>query len=401
MGIIESFFVIFTGAAALAAVALYTRQPLIVAYIVIGCALGPHGFALVPDAALLAEIGEIGIIFLLFLVGLDLPPGKLKDMLGESVVTALASSAVFGAIGFGVMALFGYTIVEATITGIACMFSSTILGIKLLPTTVLHHRHTGEIVISLLLIQDLIAVVALLILAGFDSESGGLVMTTLTVAVALPVVVGVAFAGVRFGIEPLLRRFDVFREFTFLLAIGWCLGIAYLSHALYLSFEIGAFVAGVSLANSPIAQYITENLRPLRDFFLVLFFFSVGAAINPAVILHVWLPTLLLAAILVAVKPPVFRALLRWQKEPARRIHGSRLSTRPSQRILAAAGVRCRCRPAVRRGRPRRAGRHGTDAPGINVPGDFPVPESHRGLGGATAGLATAVGEVRGRPRPH
>ena len=314
-GIIESFFVIFTGAAALAAAALYTRQPLIVAYIVIGCAFGPHGIALVPDASMLAEIGEIGIIFLLFLVGLDLPPSKLKDMLGESVVTALASSAVFAVIGFAIVTLFGYTLMEAVVAGIACMFSSTILGIKLLPTTVLHHRHIGEIVISLLLIQDLIAVVALLVLAGFDSDGGGALMTTLTVAVALPVVVGVAFAGVRFVVVPLLTRFDVFSEFTFLLTIGWCLGIAYLSHALYLSWEIGAFVAGVSLANSPIAQYITENLRPLRDFFLVLFFFSVGAAIDPVVILHVWLPTLLLALVLVAVKPPVFRALLRWQKE--------------------------------------------------------------------------------------
>ena len=314
-GIIESFFVIFTGAAALAAVALYTRQPLIVAYIIIGCAFGPHGVALVADAAMLAEIGEIGIIFLLFLVGLDLPPSKLKDMLGESVVTALASSAVFAVIGFAIMTLFGYTLMEAVVAGIACMFSSTILGIKLLPTTVLHHRHIGEIVISLLLIQDLIAVVALLVLAGFDTDGGGALMTTLTVAVALPVVVGVAFAGVRFVVVPLLTRFDVFSEFTFLLAIGWCLGIAYLSHALFLSWEIGAFVAGISLANSPIAQYITENLRPLRDFFLVLFFFSVGAAIDPLVILHVWLPTLLLALALVAVKPPVFRALLRWQKE--------------------------------------------------------------------------------------
>ena len=314
-GIIESFFVIFTGAAALAAAALYTRQPLIVAYIVIGCAFGPHGIALVPDASMLAEIGEIGIIFLLFLVGLDLPPSKLKDMLGESVVTALASSAVFAVIGFAIVTLFGYTLMEAVVAGIACMFSSTILGIKLLPTTVLHHRHIGEIVISLLLIQDLIAVVALLVLAGFDSDGGGALMTTLTVAVALPVVVGVAFAGVRFVVVPLLTRFDVFSEFTFLLTIGWCLGIAYLSHALYLSWEIGAFVAGVSLANSPIAQYITENLRPLRDFFLVLFFFSVGAAIDPVVILHVWLPTLLLALVLVAVKPPVFRALLRWQQE--------------------------------------------------------------------------------------
>lgn len=315
-GIIESFFVIFAGAAALAAVALYTRQPLIVAYIVIGCVFGPHGASLVADDRLLAEIGQIGIIFLLFLVGLDLPPAKLKDMIGESVLTALGSSLLFFGLGFGVLALFGFTLVEAAIAGIACMFSSTILGIKLLPTTVLHHRHTGEIVISLLLIQDLIAVVALLVLAGFDDEGGHWATTALTVAVALPVVGGTAYAGVRFVVVPLLARFDVFREFTFLLAVGWCLGIASLAHVLSLSWEIGAFVAGVSLATSPIAQYITENLRPLRDFFLVLFFFSVGAAINPMLLLHVWMPTLLLALVLVAVKPPVFRALLQWRKEP-------------------------------------------------------------------------------------
>lgn len=314
VGIVESFFVIFTGAAALAALALYTRQPLIVAYIVLGCLVGPHGFALITDDRVLAEVGEIGIMFLLFLVGLDLPPTKLKDMVGESVLTAIASTAVFFGIGFGVMTLFGFTWIEAAITGTACVFSSTILGIKLLPTTALHHRHIGEIVISLLLIQDLIAIIALLVLAGLDTQ-GGVLATTLTVVVALPVVAAVAYLGVRFGIVPLLTRFDVYQEFTFLLAVGWCLGVASLSHHMYLSWEIGAFVAGVSLANSPIAQYITENLRPLRDFFLVLFFFSVGAAIDPALMLHVWLPTLLLALILVVVKPPVFRALLRWQKE--------------------------------------------------------------------------------------
>ena len=316
VGIIESFFVIFTGAAALAALALYTRQPLIVAYIVVGCAFGPHGMMLVADDRLLAEIGEIGIIFLLFLVGLDLPPSKLKDMIGESVLTALASSTLFFGIGYAVMWAFGFSPTEAVITGIGCMFSSTILGIKLLPTTVLHHRHIGEIVISLLLIQDLIAVVALLVLAGFESDGGGALSTTLTVSVALPVVVATAFAGVKFVVVPLLRRFDVFQEFTFLLAIGWCLGIASLGHELQLSWQIGAFVAGVSLANSAIAQYITDNLRPLRDFFLVLFFFSVGAAIDPMLMLDVWLPAILLALALVGIKPAVFRALLHWQKEP-------------------------------------------------------------------------------------
>lgn len=314
LGIIESFFIIFTGAAALAAVALYTRQPLLVAYIAIGCLVGPHGIGLVADDRLLAEIGEIGIIFLLFLVGLDLPPAKLKDMIGESVLTALASTAVFFGLGFGVMLAFGFSVVEAAVCGTACVFSSTILGIKLLPTTVLHHRHIGEIVISLLLIQDLLAIIALLVLAGFDS-GGGILPTALTVLVALPVVALVAYLGVRFVAVPLLKRFDVFQEFTFLLAVGWCLGIASLSQALHLSWEIGAFMAGVALANAPIAQYITENLRPLRDFFLVLFFFAVGAAINPSLLMEVWLPTLVLATVLVACKPPVFRALLRWQKE--------------------------------------------------------------------------------------
>ena len=312
---IESFFFIFAGAAALAAIALFTRQPLIVAYIGVGCAFGPYGLKLVPDADLLREIGEIGIIFLLFLVGLDLPPSKLKHMLGKSIVTGLASCAIFFGLGFAVMMAFGFTLVEALVTGAACMFSSTILGIKLLPTTVLHHRHTGELVITLLLIQDLLAVVALLVVQGAQGE-GNMWMTALTVVVALPLVLVVAFAGVRYAVEPLLRRFDVFAEFTFLLAIGWCLGIGSLSHWLNLSWEIGAFAAGVALANSPIALYFAESLRPLRDFFLVLFFFAVGAAIDSGVMLEVWLPTLLLAVAVVAAKPLVFRGLLRWRREP-------------------------------------------------------------------------------------
>ena len=312
--ILESFFFIFTGAAVLAAVALFTRQPLIVAYIAVGCVFGPHGLKLVPDADLLREIGEIGIIFLLFLVGLDLPPAKLKHMLGRSIVTGLASCGVFFVLGFAVMAAFGFTWVEALVTGVACMFSSTILGIKLLPTTVLHHRHTGELVITLLLIQDLVAVVALLVVQGAQS-GGNMAVTALTVVVALPAVLAVAFAGVRYVVEPLLKRFDVFPEFTFLLAIGWCLGVGSLSHWLNLSWEIGAFAAGVALANSPIAIYIAESLRPLRDFFLVLFFFAVGAAIDANLLLHVWLPTLLLGVVVVATKPLVFQALLRWRSE--------------------------------------------------------------------------------------
>ena len=95
IGIVESFFLIFSGAAILATFALYSRQPMLVAYIALGCLIGPFGFEWVTDAALLSEMSEFGIIFLLFLVGLDLQPSKLKNMLGESLLTALGTTIAF------------------------------------------------------------------------------------------------------------------------------------------------------------------------------------------------------------------------------------------------------------------------------------------------------------------
>jgi len=316
--IVSSLFLIFTGAAVLATLALYSRQPLLVAYIALGVLLGPYGFELVTDARLLSEIAEFGIVFLLFLVGLDLPPRKLRNMVGETMLTALGTSAVFFTIGFGVMWAFGFTMVEAAITGVAAVFSSTILGIKLLPTTVLHHRHVGEIVVSLLLIQDLLAIFALIMINGSGTSIDDTLTSLGQSIVALPLLMALAFGAVKFVILPLLTQFDDFREFIFLLTLGWCLGLASLADLMGLSYAIGAFVAGVSLATSPISQYIAENLRPLRDFFLVLFFFSVGASLDPAVLTQVIVPTLLLGLVLIAAKPIVFAWLLKWQREESK-----------------------------------------------------------------------------------
>ncbi len=310
--IVSSLFLIFTSAAVLATVALYTRQPLLVAYIALGALLGPYGAELVTDARLLSEIAEFGIVFLLFLIGMDLPPAKLRNMFGETMLTALGTTVVFFAVGYGLMIAFGFSQTEALVTGTACVFSSTILGIKLLPTTVLHHRHVGEIVISILLIQDLLAIFALILLTGSGEDTVAHLGLALA---ALPVLIVFAWAMVRWVLLPLLARYDAFREFLFLLSLGWCLGLASLAEAIGLSHAIGAFIAGVALATSPISQYIAESLRPLRDFFLVLFFFSVGAGIDPALLMDVLLPAVLLALGLIIIKPVTFAWLLKWQKE--------------------------------------------------------------------------------------
>ena len=161
------------------------------------------------------------------------------------------------------------------------MFSSTIIGIKLLPTTVLHHRHIGELMIGMLLLQDLLAILVLVVLFSAAGEGDGMGSALALSTLGLPLLAGSALVIVRFVLLPLITRFDRFHEYIFLLALGWCLGMAEAAKALGLSEEIGAFIAGITIATSPISQYIAVNLKPLRDFFLILFFFSVVCAIRP------------------------------------------------------------------------------------------------------------------------
>ncbi len=313
INIVYSFFLIFSGAAVLASVALLTRQPLILAYIVLGILVGPFGISLINNTQMLTDVAEIGIIFLLFLLGLDMQPSALLHVLKKATGVALLSSLAFATIGYAIAIGSGFTQLEALIVAISVVFSSTIIGIKLLPTTVLHHRHTGELVVGLLLIQDLIAIIALLVLAGGkDGLSIGTLGKTL---LALPLLIAIAYVSVRYVLFRLFAKFDRFHEYIFLVAIGWCLGIAELSKAMGLSLEIGAFIAGVSIATSPIAQYIAESLKPLRDFFLILFFFSLGAGLNIGLLPETLIPVIVLSVVLLAAKPAIFAALLRLGKE--------------------------------------------------------------------------------------
>jgi Kef-type K+ transport system membrane component KefB len=196
------------------------------------------------------------------------------------------------------------------------MFSSTIIGIKLLPTTVLHHRHIGELMIGLLLLQDLLAIIVLMLLLGTasgDPERMGLDL--LISLLSLPLLAAGAWAVVRYALLPLITRFDRFHEYIFLLAIGWCLGVAEIAKVAGLSEEIGAFIAGVTIAISPISQYIAVNLKPLRDFFLILFFFAVGARFDLTLLDQVLAPTIVLALLVLTVKPVVYRFLLKGVSE--------------------------------------------------------------------------------------
>jgi len=311
---IQLIFLIFTGAAVIATVALYARQALPVAYIVLGAAIGPWGFGLIGDIAVLEGMAEFGIIFLLFLLGLNLEPRELLRMLREAVLVTLVTCLVFFGIGAGVGLVYGLELLQAVLVGVAVIFSSTILGLKLLPTSTLHHQRLGEMIVAILLLQDIIAIAVILFIQGFAGSTNPLADVAVLLVTA-PMLFFAALGMCRYGLMALMRRFDQIQEYVFLMAIGWCMAVAVIAHEIGLSYEIGAFIAGVAIATSPISRVIAGTLKPLRDFFLVVFFFSLGAGFDMSLLPQVFWPAVTLAALLLLVKPLAFAWLFRRQGE--------------------------------------------------------------------------------------
>ncbi|PHS75557.1 cation:proton antiporter domain-containing protein [Porticoccus sp.] len=312
--VFQSFFLIFTGSAIIASMAIFGRQPLLVAYITLGALIGPYGLGWVQDVHLLSEISEIGIIFLLFLLGLDLQPKSLLRAFRKVTVVTLISSLIFASAGYLIARLFDFTTTESLIIGAAMMFSSTIIGIKLLPTTILHHRHIGEMMIGLLLMQDFLAIFVLLVLLSGDGGQINITQIGITL-LALPLLILFAWGFVRWVLLKLIAKFDQMGEYIFLLAIGWCMGLSELAEVLGLSREIGAFLAGITIASSPISQHIALTLKPLRDFFLIMFFFSLGAGFNLGLLPEIALAAATLGVAMLILKPVIFRVLLERQSE--------------------------------------------------------------------------------------
>lgn len=136
---------------------------------------------------------------------------------------------LFAVTAYWIGRFFGLTVTESWILGGSMMFSSTIIGLKLLPTTILHHQHTGEVMISVLLMQDVIAIIVLILINGAQQRSGLSFDDIMLVGIALPALCLFAFAVEKYVLIRLLARFDRTQEYVFLLSIGWCLGLSVLA----------------------------------------------------------------------------------------------------------------------------------------------------------------------------
>ena len=343
MGIFDNIILelalIFAGASILATIFLYLKQPIILAYISLGMLAGPWGIGLFKDPSHIEHISHLGIILLMFLIGLNLHPQKLSALLKRTAPVTLVTCLLFALPAMLITRLFAFSWSDSLIVGLSLMFSSTVVYVKLIPTSSLHHKHIGEIMISVLLLQDIIAVVLILFL--YSSTAANIYFEVSLLLLKILVFSGASYLFVRYVILFLFRRFDKIQDYIFIMSLGWCLLSAEIANLIGLSYEIGAFISGVVLATSPISLFIAEGLKPIREFFLILFFFSIGAQFDFLVTKQVVIPGLILAGIILLMKPLAFYAAFRLTGESASlaRELGIRLGQASEFSLLVAYGA--------------------------------------------------------------
>ncbi|HKL22195.1 MAG TPA: cation:proton antiporter, partial [Tichowtungia sp.] len=214
---------------------------------------------------------------------------------------------------------------SSILIGLTLIFSSTILVLKLLPTTALHHKRMGAYCIAILIAQDLLAIGMLVFL---EAGQGSTLLEWALLPVKGSALIAAAFAAEQLILRRVMAWSSRFHETLQLLAISWCLGVAIAAEYLGLSYEIGAFIAGVALARSPLSFFLSEQLKPFRDFFLVFFFFVLGTRFDPATCSSLMIPALLLTLLMMGVKYVNFRTLFGWVGEEKKFAHetGMRLA---------------------------------------------------------------------------
>ncbi len=292
-----------------AAVMQLLRQPLIIGHIISGLLVGPAVFNLVQSTETVELFSHMGIALLLFIIGLGLNPRVIREVGKIAVMTGVGQILFTVSIGFMVAQSLGFDMMASVYIALGLAFSSTIIILKLLSDRKDTHRLYGKIATGFLLVQDIVAVLALVAITAIGQDQSPVEILT-TTAVRGALFIGV-IALISVHVLPRLQNFlSKSQEFLFLFAIGWGFGVAAIAYAVGFSIEIGALAAGVALAGSPYAFEVGSKMRPLRDFFIVLFFIILGAELNLASIGTNFIPAIAFAILILVGNPIIVMSIM-------------------------------------------------------------------------------------------
>ena len=280
------------------------RQPLIVGYILAGIFIGPYFLNIYHSRDNIELFSKIGVAILLFILGLNLSPRVIKEVGKVSLITGIVEVIFSAVISFGISSILGFNFLTALFIALALSFSSTIIVLKLFSDKGALNKLYGRISIGFLLLEDIAATILLVVIASFAHATD----TNLATMFGL---LFIKSAGILLTLylvsEFILPRVSIFMasssELLFLFSITWGLGLSALFYILGFSIEIGALIAGIMLSLTPFAYEIESRLKPLRDFFIVLFFVLLGSQMVLGNIFTLLIPAIILSFFVILGRP--------------------------------------------------------------------------------------------------
>ncbi len=311
--VLLSVSLILVIATILAIIARLIRQPPIIAYLIAGILSGPLFFNLIGSSSsssiLLQTFAHLGVAFLLFIVGLSLDFRVLKEVGGASTFAGLIEIGIIGGIGVIIALGLGFGNTIALYLGAALAFSSTVVIVKILSDKKEIDTLHGKLALGILIVEDFVAAIALMLIPLMQSHPGVFFILT-KLALVLSTGAGIFLISI-FILPKCLDYLARNQEVLFLFGIAWALALAALFDALGFSLEIGALIAGMSLASSKYTLELGGKIKPLRDFFTVLFFVFFGSQLSGSITLTLIYQALIFSTFIVLGKPVIVMTLLR------------------------------------------------------------------------------------------
>ncbi len=299
-------------AAVIGVIAVRLRQPLIVAFIAVGVLAGPSALGWVSANDQVDLLAKLGIALLLFVVGLKLDPHIIRTMGPVALAAGLGQVFFTSVVGYFIAIALGMGAITALYVAVALTFSSTIIIVKLLSDKREVDALHGRIAIGFLIVQDIVVVLAMIGLTalGEAGDTAGLGQEALMVLAKGGLFIAVIGLLMRYVLTPLLHQLARSSELLVLFAIAWAVALGAVGEYLGFSKEVGAFLAGVSLASTPYREAIGSRLVSLRDFLLLFFFIDLGAGLDLTTLGAQVVPAILLSLFVLIGNPLIVMIIL-------------------------------------------------------------------------------------------
>lgn len=293
------FALILVTATVLGYIARLTGQPTLIAYIFTGLILGPVFLDVITQTELVDLMAELGLGFLLFLLGMEMKLDKIRDILRSITNIAIWQTVLQTALAFGVALLLQFTLVQSVIIALATVFGATPVIVKVLTDKDEITTLPGRIDVGVLILQDIYLVIILALLSAESLANPVDIATSIvTVLVMMSFIAVFALTSSRYLLPPLFNRVAQNTDAFFIVGLAWAFLFIAASEGLDLSLEVGAFLAGVSLAQLPYSTELEQRIQPITDFFMVIFFASIGLIIAADDLLAYWSEAVIASALL-------------------------------------------------------------------------------------------------------